>query len=588
MLNFKNYLRELQRRHVVKAGIAYLVVAWLLIQVLSILIPVFELPPSVLKTTIIVMAIVFPLWLIFAWIYDFTPDGLQKTDDIEYDSKIHAKKNLKLNRFIIGSLSMAIVLLVVNQVRMKSEMTEIQSIKISGEYDSSVAVMAFADRSPEKDHEYFSDGISEEILNILVGIPDLKVISRTSSFSFKNKDLTATEIGEELKVSHILEGSIRKAGNMVRISAQLINTSDGSQEWSQTFDRNLDSIFKIQDEIAKKVSDQFRVSVKDDSEQLNPPDTEAYNLYLQAKHLMRLNTKEGLISAEDKVKESIAIDSSYSNSWDLLASILSTGAHNFSIGDSNQKFSEGLEAVKKALELDPNSADAYATLAALQSRTWNFEESAKNMEKAIELRPNSAVILGTAALYSYGNLGKAIDLIESAIKLDPLVYVNYYNLGFHYYRMNRLKEAQEYFNKFSLYYPNSQIVHYMKGKVLLAMGEKEEALKEFELETHEFFSLYGRNFIQYALGNTKEADKLFAEFLEKFSETDLANVADLYAFRGDYDKSFEWLNKAFENKDPVLLEALTYPAFKPMYSDARWKSFIEKLGLPEDHGYSVK
>ncbi len=587
-MKLNNYFKELQRRHVVKAGIAYLVISWLLTQVLSILIPVFEMPTSILKSAIIVMAIGFPLWLIFAWIYDFTPDGLQKTDDVEYDSKIHAKKNVKLNRFIIGSLSMAIILLVVNQVRMKNQMTEIKSIKVSGEFDSSIAVMAFADRSPKKDHEYFSDGISEEILNILVGIPDLKVISRTSSFSYKGKDLTATEIGEELKVSHILEGSIRKAGNMVRITAQLINTSDGSQEWSQTFDRNLDSIFKIQDEIAQKVSDQFRVSVKGDSEELSPPDTEAYNLYLEARHLKRQNTKEGLISAEEKVKQSIAIDSTYSNSWDLLASIHVTGTHNFSIGDSNQKFSDGLKAAKKAIEFDPNSADAYATLASLQNYTWNFEASARNMEKAVELGPNKALILGTAALYSYGNLDKGVDLIKSAIKFDPLVYINYYNLGFHYYRMNRLEEAQEYFDKFSLYYPNSQIVHYMKGMVHLAKGEKEEALKEIEQETHEFFSLYGKNFVLFALGRTEECDVALSDFLKKYSESDPANTADLYAFRGDYDTSFMYLNKALEIKDPVLLEALSYPSFKPMRNDPRWDMLIAKIKLPEDHGYSSR
>jgi len=587
-MDWKNYWQELQRRHVVKAGIAYLVLAWLITQVLSILIPVFEIPSSVLKTTIIVMAIGFPLWLIFAWIYDFTPDGLQKTDDVAYDSKIHARKNLKLNKFIIGSLSMAIILLVMNQVRMKNEMTEIKSITVSGKFESSIAVMAFADMSPKKDHEYFSDGISEEILNILVRIPDLKVISRSSSFSYKDKDLTATEIGQELKVSHILEGSIRKAGNTVRITAQLINASDGSQEWSHTYDRNLDSIFKIQDEIAEKVSDQFRLSLKDDSELINPPDTEAYNLYLQAKHLVRQNTKEGYILAEDLTKQSIAIDSIYSDAWDLLATIHSTGVYNFSIGDAKLKFSEGIKAANKAIELDPNSGDAYATLASLQNRIWKFEESAKSMEKAIELKPNDAVILGTAALYSYGNLEKGIDLIESAIKLDPLVYFNYFNLGFHYYRVNRLEEAREAFNKFSLYYPNSQILHYMKGMVHLANGEKEEALKEIEQETHEFFSLYGMNFVLFALDRTEECDLIFGDFLEKYSESDPANTADLYAFRGDYDTSFEYLNKAFEIKDPVLLESLSYPSFKPMRKDARWQLLIDKINLPEDHGYLSK
>ena len=294
------------------------------------------------------------------------------------------------------------------------------------------------------------------------------------------------------------------------------------------------------------------------------------------------------MSAEKLVKRSIEIDSSYSSAWDLLASIHSTGAYNFSIGDAEQKYAEGLKAAKKALELDPYSAEAHVTLAALQNHTWNFEESSRNMLKALELRPDDAIILGTAALYSYGSLDKGIDLIKSAIELDPLVYTNYYNLGFHYYRTGDLDRALEYFNKFLLYYPNSQIVHYMKGMVYLAKGEKEEALKEMEQETQEFFSLYGKNFVLFALGRTQESDTAFEEYLKRYSVSDPANTADLYAFRGDYDASFEYLNKALDIKDPVLLEALTYPSFKPMYSDSRWKNFIEKLGLPKDHGYSLE
>jgi tetratricopeptide (TPR) repeat protein len=186
---------------------------------------------------------------------------------------------------------------------------------------------------------------------------------------------------------------------------------------------------------------------------------------------------------------------------------------------------------------------------------------------------------------TYGNLEKTLVLINRAIKLDPLVYTNYYNLGHTYYRLNRLDKAMEAFNKFTTYYPNTQILHYMKGKVLLAQGNKSEALIEFEKENHDFFGLYGRNFIYYALGKKKQSAEVFEEFIDKFSLTDPANMADLYAFRGDYESSFKWLNKAYEFKDPVLLEALTYPSFKLMHNDPRWNEFINKLGLPKNHGY---
>jgi TolB-like protein/Tfp pilus assembly protein PilF len=579
-MNFNNYFKELKRRNVIKSALAYLIVAWLIAQVLSIILPAFEAPPYVLKTALIILLIGFPLWITFSWVYEFTPEGIKRTIDIEPEASMMSKTGSRINRIIIFSLSLAVLVLVIDRFTN----TPIQVLEYG---EKGIAVLAFADMSPEKDQEYFSDGISEELLNILVRIPKLKVISRTSSFSYKGKNKTSTEIGEELNVSHILEGSIRKSGNTVRITAQLINTSDGSHVWSKTYDRKLDSIFKIQDEIAEEVSSQLELSLMGKSEQFKPPATEAYNLFLQAKHLTRLNTKDSYIIAEEVIKKSIAIDSNYSNSWDLLASIYNTGSHNFSIGDSKESISKGIKAVEKALEINPDFADAYATLASLQNRNWKFDDSQKNLSKALELEPNNSVLIGTAALMTYGDLEKSVDLLKTAIKLDPLVYTNYFNLGFAYYRLNRLDEAMEAYNIFSLYYPNTQILHYMKGKVLLAQGNMDEALIEFKKETHEFFSLYGMNFIRFALGGEKETDVIFKEFIDKFSQSDPANLADLYAFRGNYDASFKWLNRALEIKDPVLIEALSYPAFKPMYKDPRWKIFIDKLGLPKDHGFHL-
>lgn len=580
-MNWINYWRELKRRNVIKAGLAYLIIAWLITQVLSIVLPTFEAPPYILKSALIVILIGFPLWIVFSWIYEFTPEGIKKTIDIEPDVSMMPKTGSKLNKVIIFTLSLAVIILVIDRFTNKP----VQVLNLG---EKSIAVLAFADMSPKNDHEYFSDGISEELLNILVKIPELKVISRTSSFSYKDKNLTATEIGAELKVSHILEGSIRKSGNTVRITAQLINTNDGSHVWSHTYDRNLDSIFKIQDEIAGEVSKQLEFSILGKSERTYTPVTEAYNLYLQANHLTRQNTKESYLLAEDIVKEAIAIDSSYSDAWDLLGSIYNTGSYNFSIGDVQESTAKGIKAIEKAIKLDPNSADAYASLASLKERIWKFDESARYMDRALELEPNNAVIIGTAALHTFGDIEKSVELIKKAIKLDPLVYTNYFNLGFAYYRLGHLEEAIEAFNKYTVYYPNSQILHYMKGQVLLAQGKKEEALEEFKQEKHEFFSSYGMNFILYAIGGESKSKAIFNEFLEKFSQTDPANTADLYAFRGDFEKVFEYLNKAFDIKDPVLMEALSYPSFKPIYKDPRWKTFIGRIDLPKDNGFATE
>ena len=573
-MKIKPYIKELKRRNVFKAGVAYLIVAWLIAQIASIVLPTFEAPPWVMKTLLFVLILGFPVNLVISWIYDVTPEGIKKTKSLNEKSPL---KNQRLNKVIVSAVVLTAVIVASNLFFTKVVPT-----------DKSIAVLAFADMSPQKDQEYFSDGISEELLNLLAKIPELKVISRTSSFSYKGSNKTATEIAKELNVSYILEGSIRKAGNMVRVTAQLIRASDGFHEWSHTYDRELDGIFKIQDDISAEVSNQLQLSILGKEFLSKPIDTEAYNLYLQASHLTRQNTKEAYITAEEKIKVALAIDDTYADAWCLLAQIYDTGVYNFSIREPKEGLPLGLAAAKKAVELDPNNAHAYSALSSLQELSWDFDAAAKNMEKALELDPNNAVIVGTAALMCYGDLEKSIRLQKKAIKLDPLVYGNYFNLGFANYRLGRFEEANEAFDNFALYYPNWQIFHYMKALLNIAQGNYEAALKEIEQETNEFFSLYGRNFVFYAMGRYDEANALFEEFKERYGATDPSNLADLYAFRGDYDSSFIELDRALEIKDPVLLEALTYPSFKPMRKDPRWKAFINKIKLPKDHGYPLE
>ena len=313
-------------------------------------------------------------------------------------------------------------------------------------------------------------------------------------------------------------------------------------------------------------------------------DSKAYNLYLQAHHLFKQSTKDGIVQALEKVEESIDIDSTYASSWRLKARIYDTGTYNFSIWEPEEGFPIALEAVNRSLTLDPDSGMSYATKASIQELMWEFEESDKNMNKALELSPNDGVIIGTAALNTYGDLEKSIELLEKAIEIDPLVYANYFNLGHAYYRLGKLEEAEKAFDTFAIYYPGWQIYRYMMARIRMAQGRLDEALVEIDQETHEFFHIYGKNFVHYARGETEIADKLFSEFLEKFEVKEPANVADLYAFRGDYDKSFEYLEKALEVRDPVLIEALTYTAFNPMKADPRWADLIERIGLPDNNG----
>lgn len=589
-MKFKQYYNELKRRNVIKSALAYVVVSWVIIQVMSIILPTIEAPSYVMKLLLVVLIIGFPLWIVFAWVYEITPDGIKKTISVNKEESVAPETSNRLNKIIIVALGIAIVLLSIslfNKNNLLDSTKSEESIDVISIDDKSIAVLAFSDMSPDKDQEYFSDGISEEILNLLAKIPDLKVVSRTSSFSFKNKEVTTNEIGSALNVNHVLEGSIRKSGSTFRITAQLIDVTNGVQIWSETYDRPMNDIFKIQDEIAANVSEQLQLRILGELKMTKSPKIEAYNLYLKALHLANQNTKTAYISAEKVINEALYIDPNYSDAWRLLASIYHTGMYNFSIRSYEDGIPLGLEAANKALELDPNSGDNYMTLASLQELNWDFEASAKNSEKALELNPYNAIILGTAANMTFGDINKSVELLKRSIAIDPLVYVNFYNLGFAYYKLGEIEKAEEAFKTFMIYYPNSQIIHYMMAKVRIAQGRNDEALKEIEQETHEFFSLYGLNFVHFALKNTKRADELFEEFINKHSVNDPANLADLYAFRGDKEASFKWLNKALDKKDPVLLEALAYPSFKIMYSDPRWNTIIKKLGLPNDHGYHL-
>ena len=554
--------------------------AWLIIQVLSIVLPAFGAPSYYMKWSLILLGIGFPVWLVFSWIYEFTPDGFKKTEDVVPSESMSRHTGNRLNKIIITTLTLAVILLLID--RFTRESAEVMDLG-----EKSLAVLAFDDMSPEKDHEYFSDGVSEELLNRLARLPELKVMSRTSSFSYKGKKTKATTIGEELGVTHILEGSIRKAGNVIRVTAQLTRTADGVQEWSRTFDRNLDSIFRIQDEIANAVSKELEISLLGKVKTVEITDTKAYNLYLQAMHLFRQNTDESILQAEEKVKGSIAVDSNYAPSWQLLARIYDTGSYNFSIWEPKEGMSLGLKAINRSLQLDPDSGLSYAVLASLKESNWEFKESAANIERALSLDPNNATIIGFAANMTFGDLDKSEQLLKKAIDLDPLVYANYFNLGHTYLRQNRLDEAEKAFETFAIYYPNWQIYHYMMSRIRLAQGRGEEALQEIDKETPEFFSLYGRNFIFFSLYGEKGSEAEFNEFLDRHEDEDFANIADLYAFRGDFEKAFEWLERAYDQKDPVLIEALTYPSFKPMHADERWRKFIESLDLPDNHGFPL-
>lgn len=583
----KKIIKELQRRNVIKSALAYLVVAWLLTQVMAIIIPAFKLHESLLRTSIIILAICFPLWLIFSWVYEITPDGIKKTIDINSEASIAPQTSNRLNYVIIAGLVIVIGLLI--KSNLFTNATAINESEVAAiESDKSIAVLAFADMSPEKDQEYFSDGISEEILNLLTKVPDLKVISRTSSFSLKGKGLDIKEIGERLHVGHILEGSIRKSGNTFRITAQLIDVNTGAHVWSETYDRQMEDIFKIQDEIATKVTEQLKVSILGTdltSKTVNP---EAYNLLLQGRELKSESSSENVIKAIQLVNESIAIDSTYAPSWSTLSNLFYISGLNFVTMPMDEAMKEGKLAARKAIELDPNYVGGYTALSRFEMASWNFKSASQLIDKATTLEPNNANVVfyqSEFALYT-GNIDLAIELTFKIKEIDPLSNINS-NLGLCYWMNGQFDKAEEIVKPILFLYPNDTFVNSVMGEIQINLGHPEKGLDYFEKINEPFWQLYGKAKAVYAMGKTREADVLLKKLIADWGDVAWPNIADVYALRGEKDEAFKWLELALENRDSAIQQILNYPSMKNLWGDPRWNKFINKLGLPDDHGFHL-
>jgi len=539
---------------------------------------------------IIFLCVGFPIWVLFSWYYELTPDGIKKTEHINPEESITKKTGNQLSNLILFGLGLVILLLAYNIFKISSsesaKRSEITSSTI--ENNKSIAVLAFADMSPEKDQEYFSDGISEEILNLLAKIPDLKVISRTSSFSYKGKEENIQQIGEELHVSHILEGSIRKSGNTFRITTQLIDVKDGTHLWSETYEREMSDIFKIQDEIAGKVAQQLKITLLGviSSTTVNP---EAYTLFLQAKQLAQLRNVEAHISAEELIKKSIAIDSAYAPAWALYSTIVYTGYATLGIRSMENGLLKGKPLSQRAIELDPEYAMAFSSLADYNLTEWDFNSSLRNSKNALEIAPeNSEIMRKSAIILTYmGRLEDAIVLIKKSINQDPLNYISYYNLGLYYLWNGHNEEAQHTMENYLKLQPNSSFGKGYMGELLMRQGDFKNALSFIEKDSDPFWKLYRKNKIVYAMGDHKQADALLKELISEYGNDSWPNIASIYAFRNEKDAAFKWLDLALKNRDATTLEILNYPEMENLWGDPRWNAYINKLGLPKDHGFHI-
>jgi adenylate cyclase len=376
------FFAELKRRNVIRAAILYLGAVWALAQGIAQLGPSVGAPDWTTRWFLVAAAIGFPFWIAFAWFYEFTPEGLKRESEIEASS-ITRHTGRKLDFTIIGVLTVAVVLLLTDRFVLR----RVDETTVAPITENSIAVLPFVNMSEDRANEYFSDGISEELLNLLTKVPQLQVAARTSSFSFKGRQVEIPEIGRQLHVANVLEGSVRKSGDRVRITAQLIRAGGGFHLWSETYDRKLDDIFKIQDEIAAEVVKQLKVRLLGAAPTVRQTDPKGYMLYLQAVQLGRQNTPEAFTQSDGLYRQVLEIDPRYAPAWRELSRNFTNEADAGLLSNS-EGYARAREAGEKALAIDPNYASAHSGLGWIAMANHDFVNAAKHFERALALDSN--------------------------------------------------------------------------------------------------------------------------------------------------------------------------------------------------------
>ena len=581
-----NFFAELKRRNVYKVAVAYAVVGWLIVQVATQVFPFLEIPNWIVRLVIVMIAIGFPIALVIAWAFELTPEGIKRTEDVDL-AQMGTKSHAWIYIAVVGAV-LSIGLFFLGRYTVGNKTTPPLSEAATGSSipQKSIAVLPLVNTSGDPANEYFSDGLSEELIAVLAKIPDLKVIGRSSSFLFKGKSGDTKAIGEKLGVANLIEGSVRKEGERVRIVAELINANDGRSIWSETYDRELKGVFAVQAEIASAVADQMKVKLLGEkmSSDAKPSNENlaAHNAVLQADFYFQQQTADSVRKSISLLQEAIRLDPSYALAFAKLSQAWRQYAASFAIDDASKAYAEVRQAAGKAVSLAPDLPEVRMTVGLLaMTPGLDFPAAEKEFRRVLQSSPNNAAAKNalTLSLLAQGRVTEAEKACREALSLDPLLTTLWYNLCRIMAGTGRYKEAEEACRKGLELQPNASRFHTYLATLDILQSRPTQALANAQLETEGFWRDYAVAIVEQAQGGQSAADAALKDFIAKDSNGGAFQIAVLYAIRKESDQMFKWLDTAYDTRDSGMVQLAVTPFFLPYRDDPRFAALCQKLNV---------
>ena len=580
-LNPKTFFGELKRRNVYKIAVAYIVGGWALSQGIAQVLPVFDVPNWAIRLVVLLIIMGFPIALIVAWAFEVTPEGIKRTEAADA-AGLRSRGVAWIYVVLIGA-ALSVGLFFVGRYTAGHATSQTREATTTGT-DKSIAVLPLVNESGDPKDEYFSDGLSEELIAALAQISGLKVIGRSSSFRFKDRKEEPKAIGQKLGVSTLLDGTVRKQGDRVRIVAALVNAADGIQLWTQTFDKELKDIFTVQEDIAKAVAQSLQVKLlgtQDKPNQIATNSVEAHNAYLQAHFHRQRGNVEDYRKAFTYFDRAIELDPNYAlayaeraEAWTLIGDLT---------GERATAYPKARSDAEKAVAIAPALAEAHAALGWVHAFVeWKFAEGLSELQRAKELSPANPIVsdlLARVIVYT-GRMEEAERQAREAVELDPLSAAAQFTLGRVLFYAGKLDEAEAAGRKMAELQPSAASSHRWQLLIAVQRGDGETALREAQLEPDDGFRAFGLALARYILGDKKAADAALADLVARGREGLAYQIAQVYAVRGEKDEAFEWLQIAFDNHDGAMPSLLVDPVLRGLRDDPRYKNLVAKVGLP--------